>query len=334
MTTHQLTHLLIGLAAIVVLAQLMGGLARRCGQPAVIGEILAGILVGPTVLHGVIADSVLIADVRPLLSALANVGLAAFMFTVGYEMDRGVLRGRSRAAISISLSSTAVPFGMGVLLAGYLLRTRPVDNRLGFMLFLGVAMSISAFPVLARILTERNLHRTTVGGLALTAAAVDDLLAWSLLAMVVAIVRADSDQWQLLLLLPYLLLMLYPVRWWLRRLLAGRRSAGRLTAGTLAIVLAGLLISGGLTEWFGLHVIFGAFLFGIVMPRDDDRLRAEVLERVGPVTSVLLLPVFFVLAGINVDLSGFTAVDGADLAMILVVAVGGKVGIRRCSGCS
>jgi Kef-type K+ transport system membrane component KefB len=325
-TTHQLTYLLIGLAVIVVLAQLMGGLARRCGQPAVIGEILAGILIGPTVLHGVIADSMLVSDVRPLLGALANVGIAAFMFIVGYEIDRGVLRGRSRAAISISLSSTVVPLCLGVLLANHLLRTRPVDNRLGFVLFFGVAMSISAFPVLARILIDRNLHRTPVGGLALTAAAVNDVLAWLLLAMTVALVRIDSDQWQLLLLLPYLLLMLYPVRWGLRRLLAGRMGSGRLSAGTLAVVLAGLLVSGGMTEWFGLHVIFGAFLFGIVMPRDDGRLRAAILEQVEPVTRVLLLPVFFIMAGINVDLSGFTAVDAGDLLLILAAAVVGKVG--------
>jgi Kef-type K+ transport system membrane component KefB len=322
LTTDQATMLLFGLAVIVVLARLFGALARRLGQPPVIGEVLAGILVGPTLFDGAIADSLFPADTRPLLAALANVGVALFMFVVGLELDRTLLRGKGRVAVSVSLGSILLPFAFGATLALYLIRSHPSDNRLGFVLFMGAAMSVTAFPVLARILADRRMSRTALGSLALTCAAVDDVLAWSMLAVVVAISgEGGPDQWRMLLTVPYLVVMLCVARPLLRRRLSG----DRLSPGAMAAILAGVMVSGAVTEWIGLHFIFGAFLFGVVMPRTETAaLLNEVKERIEGFTSVLLLPVFFVVAGLRVDLSatGFTGL--AELGLILLAAISGK----------
>lgn len=325
MPKEQATALLLGLAVIIVLAGVLGRLARAVGQPAVIGEVLAGILVGPTLLDGAIADLLLPSNIRPFLGALANVGVAVFMFLVGLELDHHLLRRTGRIAVSVSLSSILIPCGLGAALGVYLLRDHPGTDRLGFVLFMSVAMSITAFPVLARILVDRRLHQLPLGGIALTSAAIDDILAWSLLAVVVATVSAVDEPWRLLLFLPYLLVMLYPVRWMLRRLVDARERAGRLGPGMLSVVLTGLLLSGAATEWMGMHFIFGAFLFGAVMPRSArSPLRGELQERIGQVNNVLLLPIFFIVAGLQVDLSGLAAADLADLGLILLAAIGGK----------
>ncbi|MFJ6083414.1 cation:proton antiporter [Streptomyces sp. NPDC092369] len=326
MTSTQATALLTGLAVVVIAAGLLGQLARRFGQPPVIGEILAGILLGPTLFGGALTHALLPADIRPFLTALADVGVAVFMFLVGLEFDRTLVRGTGRIAASVSLASLLLPCGLGMALGAYLLHSHPTDNRTGFVLFMGVAMSITAFPVLARILTDRDLHRTPLGALALCCAAVADVLAWSLLAVVVAVVAPGGHPERTLLFLPYLLLMLYPVRRLLGRLLARPAVAAQPTAVLLATVFAGLLLSGAATEWMGLHFIFGAFLFGSVVPREgSERLRADLHERVGLVNNVLLLPVFFLVAGLQVDLSGLGWSDLGQLGLILLVATGGKL---------
>src|SRR3954471_24020359 len=190
----------IDLAVIMVIARLVGRLPVRLGHPAVIGEIIASILLGPTLLSAFPGDldtGLFPADVRPYLNVLAQLGLILFMFLVGLEVDLSFIRGRERTAFSVSICSIILPFGLGVLLATYLFQ--PHDTVAGhpvsfiaFALFIGVAMSITAFPVLARILTERGMHRIPVGVLSLACAAVDDVLAWTLLAVVVASVAATS----------------------------------------------------------------------------------------------------------------------------------------------
>ncbi|GGW43169.1 hypothetical protein GCM10010503_19680 [Streptomyces lucensis JCM 4490] len=325
MTTHQTTSLLVGLAAMVLLARLLGALARRLGQPAVIGEVLAGIALGPTLFHGAVSDALLPEDTRPLLGALAAVGVAVFMFVVGLEWDVALIRGSGAIAPFVSLSSILLPFGLGTALGLYLAHDHGTDDKTAFMLFMGISMSITAFPVLARILTDRGMVRTPLGVVALACASIDDVLAWSLLAAVVAISgSAGPDQWRILLAVPYLLGMLLVLRPALRRL-AERRALQRLTPTVLACVLAGLLLSAAATEWLGLHYIFGAFLFGVVLPRTGtERLRREVHERLGEMSGTLLLPVFFLVAGLKVDLSGIDASGLGDLGLILLVAVGGK----------
>ncbi|MGW4666593.1 cation:proton antiporter domain-containing protein [Streptosporangium sandarakinum] len=325
MSPEQVAALLLGVAVIIIATRLAGTLVARLGQPPVIGEILAGILLGPTLFHGAVTDALFPADIRSHLGVLANIGVMVFMFLVGLELDHALLRGTGRLAVSVSLSSILLPLGLGALLGLYLLESHPNPHRLGFALFVGAAMAVTAFPVLARILTDRGMHRTATGGLALTCAAVDDVLAWSLLAVVVAVTGADTGQWHAVLVLPYVALMFWVVRPLLRRLAAAHRRTGHLSPGMLAAVLAGLMLSGCVTEWIGLHFIFGAFLFGVVMPREGaDRLREEISERVGQVSTVLLLPIFFVVSGLKVDLSTVGMPGLAELALILLVAVGGK----------
>ncbi|MGW7363236.1 cation:proton antiporter [Streptomyces sp. NPDC054841] len=325
MTTHQTTSLLVGLAIMVLLARLLGALARRLGQPAVIGEVLAGIALGPTLFHGAISDALFPGTTRPLLGALAAVGVAVFMFIVGLEWDAALIRGSGAIAPTVSLSSIVLPFGLGTALGLYLMNDHGAGNKTAFMLFMGIAMSITAFPVLARILTDRGMSRTPLGVVALACASIDDVLAWSLLAGVVAISGSTGpDQWRILLAIPYLLGMLFLLRPALRRM-ADRRTSLRLTPTVFACVLAGLLLSAAATEWLGLHYIFGAFLFGVVLPRSGtERLRREVHDRLGQMSGTLLLPVFFLVAGLKVDLSGLDASGLGDLGLILLVAVGGK----------
>ncbi|MEV5321988.1 cation:proton antiporter [Streptomyces sp. NPDC052687] len=328
MTAQQTTSLLAGLAVLVLLARLLGAAARRLGQPAVIGEVLAGIALGPTLFDGAVSDALFPDSVRPLFGALAAVGIAVFMFIIGLDWDAGLIRGIGSLAATVSLSSILLPFGLGTLLALYLLRDHAAADRTAFTLFMGIAMSITAFPVLARILTDRGMARTPLGVVALACASVDDVLAWSLLAAVVALSGpagpSGPEEWRILLAVPYLLGMLFVVRPLLRRL-AARTDALRLTPGVLAGVLAGLLLSAAATEWLGLHYIFGAFLFGAVLPRTGtERLRADVHDRLGQLSGTLLLPVFFLVAGLGVDLSGLDAGGLGDLGLILAVAIGGK----------
>jgi Kef-type K+ transport system membrane component KefB len=325
---HTLVHFLMAVAAIIVLARVFGWLARLAGQPPVIGELVAGVLIGPTLFGTTVSDWLLPADIRPAMSGLANLGLVLFMFIVGYELDHASLRGRGRIATSVSIGSIVVPLGLGVLLAVWLAGRHDVSDPLPFALFIGAAMAVTAFPVLARILTDRGMVRTPVGGLALASAAVDDVAAWSLLAVVVAVAGADSgNPWLPLLCVPYTLLMLFVVRPLLARVEAARARAGRLTPDILAVVLVGLLLSCLATEWLGLHAIFGAFLFGAIMPRvhrPAETLRVEILERLEQVSVLLLLPAFFVLSGLRVDLSTLGGTGLLELAAVLAVAIGGK----------
>jgi Kef-type K+ transport system membrane component KefB len=320
--------LLLDLVVVLVAARLLGGLARRLGQPAVIGEILAGIVLGPTVLGPWIGDELFGPAMRPPLQALANVGLILFMFVVGLELDQKLVKGKGRLAVSVALGSTAVPFALGVTLALALAGDHAGGRPLPFVLFLGAAMSATAFPVLARILTDRGMHRTTLGGLALACAAVIDVLAWTVLAVVVAIAGAESDtgQWKVLLTIPYVLVMILLVRPLLARLVPAFERAGRLTPGLLGIVLIGLIGSAWATEWMQVHFIFGAFLFGAVMPRAGaERLIHQILERLEQLTVLLLMPMFFVVAGLGVNLRTLSLSGLGILAGILAVAIGGKL---------
>lgn len=329
MTESQAVHLFLGLAVILGLARAMGALARRFGQPAVIGEILTGVLLGPTLFGSQLSGVIFPAEIQPLLNALAGVGVALFMFVVGSELDLGILRGGGRATLWTSLFSTLLPLVLGAALAWTLVSSHHEGSSIGFVMFFSVAMSVTAFPVLARIIADRKLANTRIGATALACAAITDLLAWTLLAVVVAIATGERFDWWLALLVPYVALMVTVVRPLLRRaarMVSEDEPGGR--AGNrnfLALVLGGLLVSAAFTEWLGLHYIFGAFLFGAVLPRGTDgTLRDGVLQRVEPLCGLLLLPVYFVLSGLKVDLSRLNASDLGQLAAILAVAVTGK----------
>ncbi|MFJ4581860.1 cation:proton antiporter [Streptomyces echinatus] len=334
MTPSQTLSLFLDLALILGLARVLGAAARALGQPAVIGEILAGILLGPTLLGAHLSDTLFPAEVRPLLSTLAGVGLALFMFAVGSEIDLGVLRGRGRVTGWATVLSTALPLALGAGLAWLLADAHRQGPLPAFVLFFAVAMAATAFPVLARIIADRGLTRTRIGTTALACAAMTDLLVWIMLAAVAAMATGKDLDWRLALLVPYVVLMIAVVRPLLRR--ASEASRRRKARGTgspgpredlnlVVLVLVGLLLSAACTEWMGLHYIFGAFLFGAVVPRDGGGTLSEgALQRMEPLSRLLLLPVYFALAGLKVDLSGLALADLGALAAILVAAMAGK----------
>ncbi len=334
-------YVFLDLAVIMVVARLMGRLAVKIGQPAVMGEIVAGILLGPTLLGalpGDLDELLFPEDVRPYLQVLAQLGLVLFMFLVGLEVDLSFIRGRERIAVSVSAASIILPFSLGALLATFLHarhdiftaadgETKAIEFA-GFALFMGVAMSITAFPVLARILAERGMHKIPTGVLALACAAVDDVLAWALLAVVVAVVAAGSVSGVFLIILwsvVFALVMFLVVKPLLHLLVSRYERFGRLTPEMLAVVLIGILGSAWVTEEIGIHFIFGAFVFGVVMPRKGAaKLNHEVIDRLEQVSVLLLLPVFFVVTGLGVDVGAIDVTGLGELGLILLVAISGK----------
>jgi Kef-type K+ transport system membrane component KefB len=329
-TSSQTFQILIDLAIILIFAQLFGLVARRLGQPAVIGEIVAGILLGPTLFNGWITKSLFPTDVRPSLTALADLGIALFMFLVGLEADHVQLRGRLKTATTVAIGSITVPFGLGVVLALWLADRQTETHKLAFVLFLGTAMAVTAFPVLARILDDRRLTRTEVGGISLSAAAVGDLIAWTMLAVVVYLAaRGGQPLWRISIVVPFVALMLLFGRKALTWLIGSVDEDGQAeTSGNfrgLAVVLAAVLGSAALLEWVGLNFIFGAFLVGLIVPRgEQDRISKQIHDRLEQVSTLLLMPVFFVIAGFNVNLSSLGLSGIGTLGLILVVAIGGK----------
>ncbi|TDT42690.1 Kef-type K+ transport system membrane component KefB [Streptomyces sp. BK208] len=326
MTSPQVQLLFLDLALILLLARCLGRLLSMVGQPPVVGEILAGVLLGPTLLDGAVADALFPVDVRVPLTGMADIGVALFMFVVGLEIDVSSLRGRGRVTAMSAFGSTAVPFLLGTALALWLLREHDSAQPVAFVAFVGLSVSVTAFPVLARVLADRGLSATAVGGIALATAAVVDVVAWIALAGVQASAGGDGRHWRVALILPYVLLMLLVVRPLLRRALLRSGTTGRLTAASCGTVLIGALLSATATEAMGMHFIFGAFLFGLVVPRHGTAgLRTELLDHTQRITS-LLLPVYFVVAGLRVDLSGLGADELLQLGAILLVAVAGKFG--------
>jgi Kef-type K+ transport system membrane component KefB len=324
--------ILLDLALIIVLARIVGWAFGQVGMPPVVGEILAGVILGPSIFGAEFSETLFPLDQRGYLELLANLGLVLFMFVVGLELDTGLIHGRGRVAGVVSACSIVAPFTLGLLLALYLADSDLRPDEVGFWpfaLFMGASMSVTAFPVLARILTDRNMHRTETGGLALACAAVDDVLAWTLLAVVIGIAGGDASDdasWTVALAIPFAVLALVVVRPQLRRLTDAYRTAGRLTPNILAIVLVGLLVFSATTEYLHVHFIFGAFLFGAIMPQGADAapLRHEILVRLEQISVLLLLPVFFLVAGLNVNIRGLDPSDVLPLVAILAVAVGGK----------
>jgi Kef-type K+ transport system membrane component KefB len=334
-------YVLLDVSVIIVIARLFGRLARAVRQPAVVGEIVAGIALGPSLLGalpGNLDTHLFPPDVVPSLKILAQLGLVLFMFIVGLELDVKLIRGRERTAGSISIASIVVPFALGAaatLLLHPLHDTVTLEDDktqevslLALALFMGVAMSITAFPVLARILADRKMHRTTVGVLALASAAIDDILAWTLLAFVVAIVKGGSP-FEVVRIVAlsalFAAVMFGVVRPLLARLVDWYNKAGRVTPDMLAVVLVGVLLSAWITEEIGIHAIFGAFVFGAIMPRDNaHEMTREVLEKLEQISVLLLLPIFFVVTGFGVNIVGLTAGAAWQLLLILAVAIGGK----------
>lgn len=327
--------LILQVAVILATARAVGMLFRRIGQPQVVGEMAAGIVLGPSLL-GWAAPGVFAALFPPAslgaLNALSQVGLLVFMFLVGLEFDPARLRGRGDAAVLTSHASIIVPFLLGAVLS-LLLYPNLSDASVsftGFALFSGAAMSVTAFPVLARILTERNLVRTRLGAVATACAAVDDVTAWSILALVVVLVRASAAQVPLWVTvggaLLYVVLMITVVRRLLRVLEAYFLSRGRVTQDLVAGAVLLLLGSAWLTERLGIHALFGAFALGAVMPKNGRFVR-ELTERLEDVTVVLLLPLFFAFTGLRTSVGLLQGTQSWILfGLVLLAATVGKFG--------
>jgi len=330
-----LAILIAQIGVIVLAARIVGWLFRRLGQPQVMGEMVAGILLGPSLL-GWLAPGISAALFPPaslgFLNSLSQIGLLLFMFLVGVELNPQILRGRKHAAVVTSHVSIIIPFFLGTLMALYLY-PRLSDNSVAFThfaLFVGTAMSITAFPVLARILTERNLIQSQVGAVTIACAAVDDVTAWCILAGVVMLVRASSVALPLWLILAgtavYVGIMLFATRRALRRLATIYRARAALTQNLMGVILLLVLVSAWVTERLGVHALFGAFLLGVIMPKDQLFVHA-IKEKMEGLTVVLLLPLYFAFTGLRTSIG---LLSGADMwfycGLIIVVAVVGKFG--------
>jgi len=327
--------LILQIGTILIVARLVGWLFGKLHQPRVVGEMLAGILLGPSLLGWLapnLSSNLFPADSLGHLNSLSQVGLLIFMFLVGLELDLGHLRDLGRAAVMTSQVSIILPFILGASFAVYLYPrvSDPSVSFTGFALFMGAAMSVTAFPVLARILTERNMLRTRVGSVAIACAAVDDVTAWCILAGIVVIVRASSLELPVWLtvsgLAVFVAVMGLVVRPALRRLEMAYEKRGNLTQDLIAIILLVVLASGLITETLGVHALFGAFLAGVMMPRHSD-LSRELSQKFEALIVVLLLPIYFALTGLR---SSIFLITGASLwlycAVIIALAVAGKLG--------
>ena len=331
---NPLTRLFAQVIVIVTVSRLLGVAMRRIGQPMVIAEVTAGIMLGPSLLGWVLPDvsAVLFApDSLQILQMLAQVGLVLFMFLVGLELDPKLLRGRTRTSVAISQTSIVVPFLLGVILAWVIHNdySPPQVRFSAFALFIGAAMSITAFPVLARILTERRLLRTRIGAIAITCAAVDDVTAWCILAFVVAVTRAsglDGAITTTVLAMGYILVMLWLVRPLVARMAARVAGQEGIPQNAVAVVLVLVFLSSWATELIGIHALFGAFLFGAVLPKDGGFTQALV-DKMEDLVLIIFLPLFFVYSGLRTEITLIDSAESWGLCLVIIlIACAGKFG--------
>jgi len=329
-----LPRLLLQIIVIIAATQLLGSVFKKIGQPAVIGETVAGILLGPSLL-GLLFPSVFhfIFPVESLqnLRFLSQIGLILFMFIVGMELDTGLLRKQAFEAVIISHASILIPFalGIGISIILYSQYASPQTSFYSFSLFMGIAMSITAFPVLARIIRDRNLTGTRLGILAISCAASDDVTAWCLLALLIAFIRSGSGMNGLFtigMVAVYAFVMLVPVRMTLKKIQTIYEN-GKIGYNTLmSIVFTVLLSSSYCTEIIGIHALFGAFLAGIIIPKNDTT-KKRIIDRISDVSMVMLLPLFFVYTGLRTHAGILnTGPLWISFGLILVSAVAGKFG--------
>jgi len=329
---HPLAILLAQIITIIFVARFFGWVCKKIGQPTVIGEIIAGIVLGPSLIGMYFPEfSNALFPTQSLgnLQFLSQIGLILFMFVVGMELDLKVMRNKAQEAVVISHASIVIPFALGIGLAYFIyLQFAPMGVQfLSFGLFLGIAMSITAFPVLARIVQERGLQKTRLGTIVITCAAADDITAWSLLAAVIAIVKAGSFVSALYIIglaAAYVLVMIKVIRPFLKRVGDLHSTRENLGKPIVAIFFLTLIISSYATEVIGIHALFGAFMAGAIMP-ENTKFRSIFIEKVEDVALVLLLPLFFVFTGLRTEIGLLNdpylwKVTG----LIILVAVVGK----------
>jgi Kef-type K+ transport system membrane component KefB len=339
-----LLHVLLALVAIILTGRWLGKLCVYIGQPRVIGEIVAGIVLGPSLLGRIWSEAstfILPPEVAPSLRIIAEIGVILYMFLIGLELNAGILRSRAHATVAISHASIVTPFLLGAVLALWL--HKPLAPAgvpfTSFALFMGVAMSITAFPVLARILSDRRMETTELGIVALSCAAIDDATAWCLLAFVVGVAQSKvgGAVQTVALALAYIAFMLLVFRPIAVRYFG--HDAHKHPKRRMAVwVLVALLLSAFTAEWIGIHAIFGAFLLGAVIPHDSDIAR-DFTEKLEDFVKILMLPAFFAYSGMRTQI-GLVSGAQAWIFCVAIIAVatlgkfGGTVAAARWTGLS
>lgn len=335
---------ILQLIVIIIAARVFAYLFRRIGQPAVMGEIIAGIALGPS-LMGAVAPEFSQVLFPPTsfgnLQMLSQIGLILFMFVIGMELDLNLIKQKIRSAVFISTASSMVPFALGVGIAYYLYSTYapPQIPFHAFALFMGIAMSITAFPVLARIIRERNIGSTRLGIISMTTAAINDVTGWCALAFVIAIAKAESLQtsfYTLLGVAAYICSMLFIVRPLLKRITEQKSENKTGHQSNIAIIFVILLLSSYCCEVMGIHALFGAFMTGIIMPLKWD-FRNLIINKIEDVSVVLLLPIFFVLTGLRTQIgllndSSLWLICFAIIAVAIIGKFGGSFIAAKLSG--
>lgn len=329
---HPLAILLAQIVTIILVARLFGWFFRKIGQPSVIGEMIAGIVLGPSLVGMYFPEfSAALFPKESLgnLQFLSQIGLILFMFVIGMELDLKVLKNKAHDAVVISHASIVIPFALGLSLAYFIYHTfAPIGVEFSsFGLFMGIAMSITAFPVLARIVQERGMQKTKLGTIAITCAAADDITAWCILAVVIAIVKAGSFTSSLYVIglaILYVIVMLKIVRPFLKRVGDLNATRESLNKPVVAIFFITLLISAYAAELIGIHALFGAFLAGAIMP-ENNKFRNIFIEKVEDVAIIVLLPLFFVFTGLRTQIGLLNDPTLWKITgLIIAVAVAGK----------
>ena len=327
--------LVLQIAVILAVCRLVGTLFQKIHQPRVVGEMFAGIMLGPSLLGWIapqISAYLFPTSSLGFLNALSQVGVVIFMFLVGLGINPQELKEQGHAAVLTSHVSITAPFVLASFLSIYLYPKLSDDSVAftSFALFMGAAMSITAFPVLARILTERDMLQSRLGTVAIACAAVDDVTGWCILAYIVLLIRSAPTATPIWLtvggLIAFALVMIYGVRRMLRRFETIYRERGSVSENVMALMLLLVLTSALCTEWLGLHLLFGAFLMGAIMPKEPKFVR-YVLDRFETITVTLLLPLFFAFTGLRTNIG---LVKGQEMwiycALIILVATAGKLG--------
>ena len=334
--TNNLAHpaglVLAQIVTIIIVSRIFAFIFKKIHQPTVIGEIIAGIVLGPSLLGMLFPEfSSALFPENSLgnLSLLSQIGLILFMFMVGMELDIKVIQNKVKDAVVVSNAGILIPFTLGIGLAYFIYENFAPKGVpfLSFGLFLGLAMSITAFPVLARIVQERGMHRTRIGTLVITCAAADDITAWCLLAAIIAIAKAGSfmsSLYVILLAIGYVIIMIKVVRPFLKRVGDLHDSRENMSKQVVAIFFLTLLISSYTTEIIGIHALFGAFLAGTIMP-ENSKFRNIFIQKIEDVALVLLLPLFFVFTGLRTQIGLLNDIYLWKITgLIILVAISGK----------
>ncbi|NBX93143.1 MAG: cation:proton antiporter [Proteobacteria bacterium] len=330
---NSLIQILLALSVVIITAQAMGAFFHLLGQPLVIGEVVGGIVLGPSLLGKYfpqIQETVLPVSSLPFLGIIAQLGVVFYMFVVGLELDLKILKKSGHTTLAISHASIIFPFVLGTFLALHIYKelSLPEVSFTNFALFLGVSLSVTAFPVLARILSDKKINKTRMGTLALTCAAIDDVTAWCLLAMVVSVSQnafggAIKTITLTFLYIAGMFLIGGPL---VKRLIPWLEKFDRITEGGIAAFFIALLLSALATELIGIHAIFGAFLLGAITPH-DSRIAKELTDRMEDLVRIVFLPAFFAFTGMRTEINLLSSTSDWQLCgLIIAVATLGKFG--------